>query len=132
MNCHAIPLKIRSDDSGLRFEGEIAMVARSPLDKTREAASAIAAHFARAAVVVVEFPGPIRFTRSKRHQNYRPVSANAAMPVAQSDDLVAGQLDGLCPVINQHKIISRAIHFGEFQNHGAETTASSRPRQRGI
>jgi len=39
------------------------------------------------------------------------------MPVAEAHDLIAGEPDFLCPVVNQHKVVSRAVHFGEVQNH---------------
>jgi len=42
------------------------------------------------------------------------------MPVAEPNDLVAIEPDLSRPVINQHKIIPRAIHLGEFQNHAAK------------
>jgi hypothetical protein len=39
------------------------------------------------------------------------------MPIAEPHDLVAGQLDLSCPIIDEHKIIARAVHLGKFQNH---------------
>jgi hypothetical protein len=39
------------------------------------------------------------------------------MAVAEPHDLVAGKRDLPCPVVYEHKVIPRAIHFGEFQHH---------------
>src|SRR5262249_22646818 len=105
------------DDARAGFKCEIAVDAGFLLDKSGKAARTIAAHFTDAAVVVVEIPGPIRFAGTRWDKNNRTVSAHAPMAVTQTNDLVAGELDGLCSIINQHKIISRTVHFGEFQNH---------------
>ena len=90
------------------------------LHEAREAARAVAAHLAGAAVAVIEVPGPIRLARSRRHQQEDAIRPHAAMPVAEPHDLVAGKPDLSCPVINEHKVIPRAVHLGEIQNHWAK------------
>src|SRR5258708_21194760 len=44
------------------------------------------------------------------------------MPVAEAHDLGAGKGLLLRPAIHQDKVIARAVHFGEFQNHPKQVT----------
>jgi hypothetical protein len=46
------------------------------------------------------------------------------MPVTQANELLAGKLKRLRAIINQHKVISRAVHLGEFQYHRQERSAA--------
>ena len=46
------------------------------------------------------------------------VCPNAAVSVAKPRDLAATQMNVPCPVVNQDKIVPRAVHFRELDNHG--------------
>ena len=39
------------------------------------------------------------------------------MPVAQPNNLVASEPKAFRAVINEHKVVTRPVHFGELQNH---------------
>src|SRR6266481_4851080 len=99
-----------SNDSSFRFKREIARIARALLDKTREAARPVSAHFSGAAVVIVKFPGPIRLPRGARDQQDSAVRTHAAMAIAKTNDLLARQLEALRPIVNQDKVVTRAVH----------------------
>src|SRR5438093_8549095 len=116
-NGHALAVEVRSDNPRFSFEREIAIMAGPPLHKTRKAPRAIAAHFTGAAITIIELPGPIRLPRMARNQQNDTIGANTAMAITQPHDLVALQFNRLLAIIDEHKIIARAIHLGEFQNH---------------
>ena len=57
----------------------------------------------------------IRIVGGRDHQYL--VTSNAAMPVSQSSELVGVEIHCLRDAINDHKVISRTVHFGEGQLH---------------
>src|ERR1043166_5076590 len=116
------PFAIEAGRNNARFsfEFETGVEPDGFLHEPREATRAVTAHFTGAAVAVVEVPGPVRFPRAGRNQNQQPVGANAPVTVAQAHDLVAGQPDSLRPIVQEHKVIARAVHFRKFQKHGCK------------
>src|ERR1035441_561654 len=63
---HLVALEAGRNDAGLSLERKSPRQASQLLHKVREAARAVAAHLARAAVAVIEFPGPIRLRSEER------------------------------------------------------------------
>ena len=110
-------MKLDSNNSCLGLERKIIWIFCPPLHESGKATRPVAAHFTGAAVAVVEFPCPMRFARSTWDQNHNAIGADAAMPIAQTHDLIATELELLRAIINQHKVVAGAVHFGEFQNH---------------
>ena len=102
------------------------------MDKTRKATRAVAAHFAGAAIVIVKLPRPIGLPRGARNEQYETIRADAAMSIAKVHDLVAAQADALRPIIDEHKIIARAVHLGEFQNHAGNVSWPGGGDKRGV
>src|SRR6266550_2464780 len=99
----ALGLKVCGNDAGFRFKSEIAIQAGALLNKPRKATRAIAAHLARAAIVIVELPGPIRLPRQAGNQQDNTIRAGTAVSVTQPDNLVTRKLYFLCQVIDEHK-----------------------------
>jgi hypothetical protein len=43
------------------------------------------------------------------------------MAVAEADDLLPGKTDFSRATVNEDKVVARAVHLGEFQNHARGT-----------
>jgi hypothetical protein len=114
----AITMEVGGDNARFGLKAEVTALSSALLDKPRKTTRAIAAHFGEAAIVVVKLPRPISLSRDAGNEEYEPIRANTTMPIAKAHDLTAAEADGLRPIIEEHKIIARAVHLGEFQNHG--------------
>jgi hypothetical protein len=106
------------DQTGLRFESEIIIPPNLLLHKPGKAARTVAAHFTGATVAVVELPRPIGLRGACRNEQDDAIGSDSAMSIANAHDLIAAELDLSSPVINEHEVISSAIHLGEFHKHG--------------
>ena|SRR5438105_13333844 len=115
---HALAVEFGSDEACLRLESEIALRTSALLNKSRETTRTITAHFPGAAITIIECPRPIGFPGSARNQQNHAISSDSAVPITQADNLVAGKLDSLLPIINEHKVIPCSLHLDKFQNHG--------------
>jgi hypothetical protein len=113
-------MEARGYNPRFSFKGEVTWFAGEPLDKAGETARAVAAHFTGAAIPVIEFPSPVGFARGAGDQQDYPIGAYTALAIAQPHDLVAPELALLLSIIQQDKIVSGAIHFGERQKHRVE------------
>src|SRR3989442_6353610 len=76
---NAFALEFGGNDAGFGLEGKIASQSRKALHEASKAAGAVAAHFAGAAVTVVELPGPVGFSRGARNQDNHAICAHASM-----------------------------------------------------
>jgi hypothetical protein len=115
-------MKCSLDDAGACFESEIVIDPGLFADKTREASGAVPAHFTFAAIVIVEFPGPIRFAGSTGHEHNEAVGADSAMPIAKPHNARFVELLLAVTAIHEDKIVSGTAHFGKIQNHREEVT----------
>src|SRR5882672_11714555 len=80
---HLVTLKTRGNDSGLRFESEIPANAGQPLNESPKTACPIAAHLTGAPVAVIESPGPVRFSRNRRHQENHAIGSDPVVAIAK-------------------------------------------------
>src|SRR5205085_5593397 len=75
------------------------------------------AHFRFASVAIVIAHPEIRAVRPLFEQK-NAIGANAAMPVANSDDLLRVELNVAAAIVDHDKIVSSAVHLGEAQHVG--------------
>lgn len=85
------------------------------IDELAEAANAVAAHFRLAAIAVEDAHPRIRAIGGQSQDE--AVAANAKAPVGQAPrQKVQTVRQGLMKAVYDDKVVSYAVHFGEFQN----------------
>ena len=116
-----LALKRRGNHAGGGFKTDPLVRTGQPLDETSEAARAIAAHLSAAAIAVVEIPAPIRGAGGIRNQQHQAVRPNPALAVAEMGHLFGRQRECAIAIVDQHKVVARAVHLGELQTHAVGT-----------
>ncbi len=117
---HSLALKCRGDDPRAGLESRLPFRAGLALDEAGETTRAVAAHVRGAAITVVKLPGPVGLARRARNQQEQPVRPDSALTIAEANNLFASEPDLALPVVDEHKIISRPVHLGEFQSHAMQ------------
>src|SRR5438045_7287824 len=93
IHSHALTLEGSGYNSGAGIESRLAVWSGFSLNEPGEATRPIAAHVGAASVAVVKFPGPIRLAGGAGNQKEEAVCADAALAMADPDDLLAGKLN---------------------------------------
>ena len=104
----------RANDASAGLERRFAVAASQSLNEASEAARAVTAHLGLAAIAVVELPRPVGFPGFGRDEKKQAIGTNAALAMAQPDHLIARELDVLGPIVDEHKVISGAVHLGKL------------------
>ena len=112
---HQVALQFRADHAGGSFEGNFLKRTGGAVRESCETTRAVAAHLGLAAVgIVIAHPeiGAVRRTLEEEDT----IRADAAMPVADPRDLLAREREIARTIVEQDKIVARAIHFRETQH----------------
>src|SRR4051794_16104654 len=125
-----VALECSCDNTGARFKSRWAICARLARHESRETTRPVAAHLGRAPVAIIEFPGPLGFAGSIWHQQEKPISADPALTVTKTNDLIAGKLDLALTIIDEHKVVPGAVHLRKVHHHDGSNLAKKGGVQR--
>jgi len=95
------------DDAGSGFESGSAVGPGLPLNIAGKTTGAIPAHIRRAA-----FAGD---------QEEQAIRTDAALAMAQFDDILCSEVDVPFPIIDQHEVVSGSVHLGKTNQHWSAT-----------
>ena len=114
----AVLQKIRTDESGLSFEGNGGLCgAEKPCAVAGETTRAVAAHFGLAAVAVM-VAHPEVGTAFGGFDREEAIGSDAAVAVAEMGDGFPGKSPVQIAVVEQDEIVARTVHFCERKLHG--------------
>ena len=100
------------------FDANAAFVGQSLLgDEPGEAARAVAALFDFGAVVIENSIAEIVIRRVRGFDQKHLIKTDAKMAIAQLPDAVNFQSKGLAHAVDDHEIVTKAVHFTEFEFH---------------
>ena len=94
------------------FGGEAAVA-----HKARKTACAVAALLHLGAIGVVNHILKVNAGRRGRPHRQNLVGAHAKMPVGQKAVLRQAEVQAVLGLVEHHKVVARALHFGEWDSH---------------
>ena len=124
----AVVLQARDDGPAQRLDAQLALRAEAlVLDELHEAARAVAALLHLAAVGVEDTVAEIAVPAARLdHQDL--VAADAEMPVREAPELGAGERERLLRGVDDHEIVSGAVHLGERELHASAASTRAQIR----
>ena len=127
IDADAVTFEGGGNDAGDGFETGTAVGAGDgALDVAGETASAVAAHFGGAAVVIVKVPRPIGFALTRWNQQHEAIRADTALAMANLHDIVGLEFDFPVAIIDENEVVSRPVHLCETNDHQWANVAGRR------
>ena len=105
-----------SDDSGDSFKrGFSQRIAFQLVHETGKATGSVAAHLGFTSVRIVIAHAKVS-TVLGRLDGEEAISTNATLALADAFDLLLIEGQGVITIVNHDKIVTRTVHFGEFEH----------------